>query len=308
MCTLISPPDEGHLKKTELVLRVSFVILNQVSKISEQIISSINHLNYGGWATFMNIFCGVVSFLIVSALLWLTIDVKGRFCVKWEVIPLACNAVLSATLVNISVFQLIVKKKFLHFPIFAILKEVIEMIDSTIKESFFLSPLSLTSPSSEWLAKLDPLWKFLCPSESEGDDPLINPEKDLNSRRLDCKRVLICVPEEDLMKDRSLNYKALLEKNGFSGKVDVLETKGENHVFHVFKPTCENPNLPGAQCGRIEGFGEAVGVGDSEAYLLHGGEDGGRRSGGGVDVRQRKDCLVRWSINDGSNCCLVAGQ
>ncbi|KAK4258755.1 hypothetical protein QN277_005167 [Acacia crassicarpa] len=91
-----------------------------------------------------------------------------------------------------------------------------------------------------YTAKLDRLWKFLCPSESGEDDPLINPEKDPNLRRLDCKRVLICVADEDLMKDRSLNYKGLLEKNGFSGQVDVLVTKGENHAFHVFKPTCEN--------------------------------------------------------------------
>lgn len=87
---------------------------------------------------------------------------------------------------------------------------------------------------------MDRLWKFLCKSGHGSDDPLVNPEKDPNLGRLDCKRVLICVAGEDLTKDRSLNYKELLEKNGFSGDVDVYETLGENHAFHLFKPTCEN--------------------------------------------------------------------
>ncbi|XP_028797297.1 probable carboxylesterase 2 [Neltuma alba] len=89
-------------------------------------------------------------------------------------------------------------------------------------------------------AKLDRLWKFLSPSASGGDDALVNPEKDPNVGRLDCKRVLICAAEEDLLRDRALNYRELLGKNGFSGDVEVFETKGENHAFHIFKPTCEN--------------------------------------------------------------------
>ncbi|KAI9123639.1 hypothetical protein K1719_004939 [Acacia pycnantha] len=91
-----------------------------------------------------------------------------------------------------------------------------------------------------YTTKLDRLWKFLFPSALGGDDPLVNPEKDPNLGRLDCKRVLICVAGEDLTRDRSLNYKELLENNEFSGDVDVFETKQENHAFHIFKPTCEN--------------------------------------------------------------------
>ncbi|XP_054777783.1 probable carboxylesterase 12 isoform X2 [Prosopis cineraria] len=91
-----------------------------------------------------------------------------------------------------------------------------------------------------YAAKLDRLWKFLCPSALGGDDPLVNPEKDPDLGKLDCKRVLVCVAEEDLMRDRGLNYRELVEKNGFSGDMNVLETRGENHAFHLFKPGCEN--------------------------------------------------------------------
>jgi acetyl esterase/lipase len=52
--------------------------------------------------------------------------------------------------------------------------------------------------------------------------------------------VLICVAEKDILRDRGLYYKELLEKNGWGGVVEVVETKDEDHVFHIFKPSCEN--------------------------------------------------------------------
>ena len=45
------------------------------------------------------------------------------------------------------------------------------------------------------------------------------------------------------MRDRGLYYKELLEKNGWSGVAEVVETKDEDHVFHLFKPNCENAQV-----------------------------------------------------------------
>ncbi|KEH22636.1 putative carboxylesterase [Medicago truncatula] len=88
----------------------------------------------------------------------------------------------------------------------------------------------------QYLSFVDNLWRFVCPTSSGPDDMLLNPGKDKNLGRLGCKSVLVCVAENDLMKDRGWYYKELLEKNGYDGVVDVIQTKGEGHVFHLFNP------------------------------------------------------------------------
>ncbi|CAL5213181.1 unnamed protein product [Lathyrus oleraceus] len=96
------------------------------------------------------------------------------------------------------------------------------------------------SARGEFVEKIHTLWRFACPTTTGSDDPLINPAKDPNLGSLGCKRVLVCVAGKDLLKDRGWYYKELLEKIGWGGVVDVVETKDEHHVFHMFDPTCEN--------------------------------------------------------------------
>lgn len=92
----------------------------------------------------------------------------------------------------------------------------------------------------EYVQKVHDLWRFSYPTTSGSDDPLLNPAKDPNLGKLACGRVLVCVAGNDLLRDRGWYYKELLEKSGWSGEVEVLEAKDEEHVFHMFKPTCEN--------------------------------------------------------------------
>ncbi|KAJ1377971.1 Lipase, GDXG, putative serine active site [Sesbania bispinosa] len=93
---------------------------------------------------------------------------------------------------------------------------------------------------SEHLAMVENLWRFTCPTTTGSDDPLINPAKDPNLGKLGCNRVLVFVAENDLFKDRGLYYKEVLEKSGWHGVVEVMEAKGEGHVFHLFNPNCKN--------------------------------------------------------------------
>lgn len=95
------------------------------------------------------------------------------------------------------------------------------------------------SDKVEYVEKVHNLWRFSCPTTIGSDDPLINPEKDPNLGKLGCKKVLICVAEKDLLRDRGWYYKELLEKIGWGGVVEVIETEDEDHVFHMFKPTCD---------------------------------------------------------------------
>ncbi|CAK9153806.1 unnamed protein product [Ilex paraguariensis] len=84
------------------------------------------------------------------------------------------------------------------------------------------------------------LWRFVNPSTVGSDDPLFNPAANPKLSSLGCNRVLVCVAEKDLLKDRGWYYKEVLVKSGWKGKVEVMEAKGEEHVFHLFNPTCEN--------------------------------------------------------------------
>ncbi|CAI9769109.1 unnamed protein product [Fraxinus pennsylvanica] len=79
-----------------------------------------------------------------------------------------------------------------------------------------------------------------CPFFWGSDDPLINPAMDLNLSKLGCKKVLIYVAEEDILRDRGYYYKEALMKCGWDGEVDIVDVKGENHVFSVFFPNSEN--------------------------------------------------------------------
>jgi len=96
------------------------------------------------------------------------------------------------------------------------------------------------SEKAELLAMVDNLWRFVSPTSTGSDDPLINPGTDPNLGKLGCKRVVIFVAENDLMKDRGWYYKELVEKCGWEGVAEVVEAKGENHVFHLFNPDSDN--------------------------------------------------------------------
>lgn len=101
-------------------------------------------------------------------------------------------------------------------------------------------PIGSESDRSEYVEKVHNLWRFSCPTTTGSDDPLINPAKDPNLGSLACRRVLVCVAGKDLLRDRGWYYKELLDKSGWSGVVEVVESEDEEHVFHMFKPGCDN--------------------------------------------------------------------
>ncbi|XP_062024774.1 probable carboxylesterase 12 [Rosa rugosa] len=84
------------------------------------------------------------------------------------------------------------------------------------------------------------LWRFSYPLTSGSDDPFFNPGKDPKLGELGCEKVLVCVAEKDSLKDRGWYYSEVLKKSGWNGVVEVLEANEEQHVFHLFYPTCDN--------------------------------------------------------------------
>eukprot|EP00262_Sarcandra_glabra_P015496 TRINITY_DN4784_c0_g2_i1.p1 TRINITY_DN4784_c0_g2~~TRINITY_DN4784_c0_g2_i1.p1 ORF type:complete len:317 (+),score=21.15 TRINITY_DN4784_c0_g2_i1:190-1140(+) len=84
----------------------------------------------------------------------------------------------------------------------------------------------------------DELTAFVC---RDLDDPMINPMAPSapSLAELGCSRVLICVAEKDLLKGRGWIYYDGLRKSGWGGVVEILESEGEKHVFHLYNPDSE---------------------------------------------------------------------
>ncbi|CAI9277011.1 unnamed protein product [Lactuca saligna] len=91
-----------------------------------------------------------------------------------------------------------------------------------------------------WNASMEDIWTFAHPGTSGFDDPWINPDMDPKISDLGCSRVLVCVAEKDIFKHRGLYYKDILDKTGWKGNIEVIEDKGEDHVFFLFKPAAES--------------------------------------------------------------------
>lgn len=91
-------------------------------------------------------------------------------------------------------------------------------------------------------ALVDKWWAFVCPSDKGSDDPLVNPLADGAPalKDLGCARVLVCVAEQDILRDRGLLFYESLERSEWKGKAKLIDVQGEDHVFHIFKPDCEN--------------------------------------------------------------------
>nr|XP_043620028.1 probable carboxylesterase 2 [Erigeron canadensis] len=94
--------------------------------------------------------------------------------------------------------------------------------------------------NKEYKMLIDHGWKFAYPSGNGSDDPLFNPAKDPNISSFGCSKILLCVAEKDRLRDRGLNYKKVMEKSGWRGKIELIENKGDDHVFFLYNPSSDN--------------------------------------------------------------------
>ncbi|XP_071735362.1 probable carboxylesterase 12 [Rutidosis leptorrhynchoides] len=90
-----------------------------------------------------------------------------------------------------------------------------------------------------WLPGMTAIWMFAHPETSGLDDPLINPDMDPKVSDFGCSRVLVCVAELDILKDRGYLYNEILGKNGWTGDIQIFEDKGVDHVFFLKDPSAE---------------------------------------------------------------------
>ncbi|GJN00337.1 hypothetical protein PR202_ga17762 [Eleusine coracana subsp. coracana] len=91
-------------------------------------------------------------------------------------------------------------------------------------------------------ARADAFWRFLYPGTTGLDDPLCNPFSDAaggSAAKVAAERVLVCVAEKDDLRDRGVWYYEKLKESGYPGEVELLESKGEGHVFYCINPRCD---------------------------------------------------------------------
>ncbi|XVF01235.1 hypothetical protein REPUB_Repub04eG0070500 [Reevesia pubescens] len=84
------------------------------------------------------------------------------------------------------------------------------------------------------------LWQLVCPTTNGYDDPRINPGNDPNLKNPGCTRMLVFVAEKNLLRHRGWYYHEMLKKSGWSGEMEIIESPGEDHGFHLLNPTREN--------------------------------------------------------------------
>ncbi|CAL9103355.1 unnamed protein product [Musa acuminata var. zebrina] len=80
---------------------------------------------------------------------------------------------------------------------------------------------------------------FFCgaePLESESWDPKAREWVERFLAALPCRRVLVTVAEKDMLREKGREYQEALKRSGWDGEAELLETVGENHVFHLVDP------------------------------------------------------------------------
>ena len=87
---------------------------------------------------------------------------------------------------------------------------------------------------------VDRWWKVVCPSEKGNDDPLINPfaagAPSLAGLK-SCPRILVLVAGSDILRERGwVYYERVVKSSEFNGKIEIVETEGEDHIFHILCP------------------------------------------------------------------------
>ncbi|KAL4310320.1 hypothetical protein GQ457_01G026390 [Hibiscus cannabinus] len=96
-------------------------------------------------------------------------------------------------------------------------------------------PIGSEALHPEAKAGLDKLWAFVCPENPENDDPRVNPESidGPSMVGLGCTRVLVCVAEKDVLRERGRLYYEALGRSGWMGVVEIMETDEVGHGFQL---------------------------------------------------------------------------
>ncbi|KAF0908717.1 hypothetical protein E2562_028153 [Oryza meyeriana var. granulata] len=83
-------------------------------------------------------------------------------------------------------------------------------------------------------------WRFMCGSpDARVDDPRLSPtvQGAPSLHALPCKRVMVAVAEDDFLAAKGRAYYAALLASRWPGEAELVDTPGEDHVFHLQRPS-----------------------------------------------------------------------
>lgn len=93
-----------------------------------------------------------------------------------------------------------------------------------------------------WREWMDGLWRAVSGRMKGLDDVWINPTTywellrgRLAVKRMGCRRAVVFVAEKDPLRERGRAYWELLRGSEWRGEVEIVESEGEGHVFHLEK-------------------------------------------------------------------------
>jgi acetyl esterase/lipase len=95
-----------------------------------------------------------------------------------------------------------------------------------------------TEPGNRWIREsFEKNWEFVCGGLMGIDHPAVNPLTWMEGlKNLGCERVIVTVAGRDFFKERGMAYVEGLKNSGWSGEVEVYETKDEFHVYFISDP------------------------------------------------------------------------
>ncbi|GAA0187177.1 deacetylase [Lithospermum erythrorhizon] len=82
-------------------------------------------------------------------------------------------------------------------------------------------------------------WNFICPDTCGESDTRVNPAIDPRLGNMGCSKMLVCVAEKDEFRDAGWIYYEAVKNSEWKGHVEITETTGEDHIFHLFNPANE---------------------------------------------------------------------
>ncbi|KAM0847226.1 hypothetical protein ACQ4PT_055148 [Festuca glaucescens] len=131
-----------------------------------------------------------------------------------------------------------------HMAMRAGVEELLALRGLVLIHPYFLGSDGVASDGLDRTARerLGRLWRVASPDTTAGeDDPLINPlaAGAPGLEALACGRVLVCVAEDDVLRDRGkAYYDRLLRTGGWRGEAEIWQARGKGHRFHLFDPCC----------------------------------------------------------------------
>lgn len=115
--------------------------------------------------------------------------------------------------------------------------ENMELVGVALEHPYFWGSVRTAKEAEDPLRTtlFDRLWGFICPARPENDDPWVNPVAEGAARLagMGSGRVLVCVAEKDVLRDRGRHYYEALAGSGWLGVAEIVESEDEDHLFHL---------------------------------------------------------------------------